>query len=317
MKLNHQTIATILFLGFLSGYACTLRKQNHFLQHQARLKKQCTIQGKVCAINNNNPSHKQITLHTTSITMYKKHHKIYKKIAIFTSNKDLIEVGSIIRIKNIKLSQPANKSFQLYLLKEDIWTTAHQNNLQFSIVTPANKLQRQLNKISFTLTHTIQQKLTQAAACLYKYIILGIKDKNALAQKFKSQFQLWGTSHQLARSGLHVVMLIGALMLLLAIIPISYTTKLIVTGALLFIYALITPHSIAFLRAIYMYFAYLICKITKTPTLSIHIITCTALFVLIQNPFQLFALDFQLSFIATIIIILFFQRLQALENIAS
>ncbi len=136
-------------------------------------------------------------------------------------------------------------------------------------------------------------------------LFCGKKIKCEATAQAKRLFQYWGISHHLARSGLHLILLIGLLTLLFSCIPCSARRKQIVIIGMLFVYYSMTYSSIAFMRAFGMYVLYFICKQMSLPSKPIHTLLTTALFILITNPHHLFFLDFQLSFIATLLILWF------------
>lgn len=312
------TKALIVIAGFLCGSIATMQQELSHQSYQHLLNKPCTAIGTVKSVTKNDFNSHKLTIEVSSVTARKISTQIKRKIELFCRGRHLqtIEQGSTIQIQNLKLKQPNKSSFRMYLIKENVWAVGHVDNQNILLLKKPSWLKQQLNKVQKSF-HKASLKLAKKTSCLYRYIMLGDKAKSFTGKNYKKLFQLWGISHQLARSGLHVIMLIWALMLCMRILPCSYNTKLLLTGGMLFLYATATIPSTAFLRAIYMYFAYALCKICKIPTSPLHIVTCACLIIITQSPYQIFALDFQLSFTATITIIAFFKMTQRIENIAS
>ena len=176
---------------------------------------------------------------------------------------------------------------------------------------------QQINEICTLPLQGSSLALSQLAHSLYLSIFCGKKIKSETTTKMKELFQYWGISHHLARSGLHLVILISLLLFLLSFIPCSAFRKQWFVIIMLCIYYATTYPSVAFMRAFYMYMFYTLCKQLYVPSNPIHILLVTTLLVLSMNPHHLFFLDFQLSFSITLLILWFCQVMQNRKTIAS
>ena len=110
----------------------------------------------------------------------------------------------------------------------------------------------------------------------------------------------------MARSGAHLAILFGLIMLILHYSQFAYIYRYILCIFLLSGYAIISQSSISFLRALFMILMHIVSKIFKKIPSSLHTLTVTTLATLFYNPMQLFFLDFQLSFGITYIIVWLF-----------
>jgi len=115
----------------------------------------------------------------------------------------------------------------------------------------------------------------------------------------------WGLAHYLARSGLHISLLMGIWSTILRFVPLpQWCRALFLTGALS-VYSLLSWPSISFNRAQLLWFLYLggwILQKTATPLWGLaHIALC----IVLTNPWQAGCLDFQLSFFLTFILMLY------------
>lgn len=106
----------------------------------------------------------------------------------------------------------------------------------------------------------------------------------------------WGLAHFLARSGLHIMLYGGIWLFLLSLLPLSIRTRYILLMITTGIYALLSWSSISFIRAYWLFVLVGIGKICMLTTQPSHLISLLSLEILLHNPLQLFALDFQLSF---------------------
>jgi competence protein ComEC len=112
----------------------------------------------------------------------------------------------------------------------------------------------------------------------------------------REYFKLWGLSHYLARSGLHLVIIAALWYFILTILGFSYFLRNIVITIFILIYHILTLASIPFIRSLYMFIFYKICIFFDWQINALHLLNLTTFIILLLNPIQLFFLDFQLSF---------------------
>ena len=260
-----------------------------------------------------------IKLALESIEITGKKYQIYKNIYLFLPSYSTVwfKPYQKILIKNIILKHPCATSYQEYLIRENIWAVAHQNKFGYTTIAKPSQFAQQINILCSLPLLATKHAFSELTKTLYLSIFCGKKIKSATTTQMKKIFQCWGISHHLARSGLHLVILISLLLLLFSCIPCSSSKKQILILGLLFIYYATTYSSVAFMRAFYMYIFYVICKQLHLPSNSVHILLITALLILSLNPHHLFFLDFQLSFSITLLILWFCQTTQNTKTIAS
>ena len=142
----------------------------------------------------------------------------------------------------------------------------------------------------------IKAKLDETTFKLFAIMFLGNPPEKRNLHETKYYFKAWGILHLLARSGLHLIFFILLLRLLLQLLPCAYPIKqLILLLAVVFYSALSWP-SIPFIRASYLFFLYSIALFFRYPTHFLHFLSVVCCATLINNPMQLFAIEFQLSF---------------------
>ena len=138
-------------------------------------------------------------------------------------------------------------------------------------------------------------------------LILGYKDE--LNDEIKLAYTNTGAMHVLAVSGLHVGMIWGFVALVLSWVPIRKPfwkwTKLVITIASLWLFALITGASPSVLRAATM-FSFVIVGNSIGRSGSIYnTLAASAFLLLLINPFLIKEVGFQLSYLAVIGIVYF------------
>lgn len=178
-----------------------------------------------------------------------------------------------------------------------------------------NSLFNYFNKLKIWLNSKINQyfinwegHLTQEGALL-KSITLG--DRGNLTPNFKETLQKSGVFHILAISGLHIVIISYILFQLLTFFHLSERLKCLTIIMMLVFYALLTGCSVSILRATIMSSIYLIGRVLHQESNMLNSLSLACLIILLYQPEQLFDTGFQLSFIATLFIILLAPRINS------
>ncbi|RTL06817.1 ComEC/Rec2 family competence protein [Candidatus Dependentiae bacterium] len=205
--------------------------------------------------------------------------------------------GEIIHIRNIKCTIP-DDHFATYLMKEGFVSTSHTfpKNVYKTKLKPP--FWAYLYKIRFRLLSWSKKLLSSSTHALFCSLFLGYKWCEPIETNrdtFKS-FKYWGLSHYLARSGLHLAILVALWYIFLSYMPLHLVKKQWLLIVVSLFYFMLTWSSISFLRAIISFILGRIFIFLNEPCTFMHIIGLTALSMLIHNPTVLFFLDFQLSF---------------------
>ena len=139
---------------------------------------------------------------------------------------------------------------------------------------------------------------------------LTIGDKSELTPELKSVYSAAGTSHVLALSGLHVGILSAILFFLLY--PLrrlrnGRILQFVVITTVLWIFAFISGLSPSVVRAVTMCTLYFVASVlVENGFPGFFSLSLTAFIMLLYQPFYLFDISFQLSFIAVLSILLFY-----------
>ena len=156
------------------------------------------------------------------------------------------------------------------------------------------------------LKHRFSRLMNKQTWHLFSSLFLGLSPAYSEFESTKKQFLQWGVVHMLARSGLHIMIIIGLWSLLLALFPFGYILRQYILLACLILYKLLSWSSISFMRACLMFICAQYFTMRELPALSIYTFTLTSLIILLHNPYELFALDFQLSFSITFCILIWY-----------
>ncbi len=175
-----------------------------------------------------------------------------------------------------------------------------------------NKYTIEGNNLIYEYIYNIKNYISDTIRYLYKTrsdiinsIILG--QKYDLSQDEKLMFNRTGTSHIVAISGLHTGIISSLVIFIIGKVNKIY--KLIFLSVIMFIYSIMVGNSPSIIRSImftillYLSF-FLDRKIDKISTLSF-----IGILLVINNPYIIYNISFQLSFLATLSIIYFYIQL--------
>ncbi len=238
-----------------------------------------------------------ITLNVYSIERASSTSPLKATIQLHSISSPHFHVGDVIKVRSLTIKQSKNHSFESYLFKEGICASIFLPRLQSMLLArPSISLARWAYTTRKRIAKSIKHKLSPTANALIGPLFLGQKPESASYDLIKKHCSFWGIVHYLARSGLHVVLILSAWDFLLRSLAINFFIKQIILLLLILIYHVLTVTSISFLRALITFILYKLCIVQSLSYKTLHILSLTTYAVLLYNPLQLFFLDFQLSF---------------------
>lgn len=209
--------------------------------------------------------------------------------------------GDKIRIQGIFQKSKSNLNPGLtskeYLIfksfkKPKILSHGHGNPIKSLAISIKNKAKQ-----------IIATLLPKKEANLLTSILLG-KKSTTLSEDVTEAFQKTGTMHLLVVSGLHLSILVNTLFVLLrTVLPLPLT--ILIASFINFSYAIVCGAGTSIVRAAIMMEAFLLSKMLDREKDFGTSIGLAALILLIINPNNLFNIGFQLSFTATISLVVF------------
>jgi len=207
------------------------------------------------------------------------------------------QVADVIHIRQLHSKGIDNAAYNLYLAKEKVSSSFFIQKLDFSLIhRPVYSIQRALFAFQQHLLTVSRMLMSKETFALFCSIFLGNRTESKKVMETKKElFKVWGVSHYLARSGLHLVIFTMIWHFILSMIPLSFFYKQIILILLILFYTLFSWNSISFERALYIFFIFKLCLLSSAPSNYVHLIALTTLIILICNPLQLFFIDFQLS----------------------
>lgn len=147
--------------------------------------------------------------------------------------------------------------------------------------------------------------LDEPTAAFLAAILTG--DTAALTDDIRSDYAAAGVAHILALSGAHVAVIATVIAILLFPFAVAghRRTRWWLTIAVLWLYAMFTGLSPSVCRAVIMASAMMLALIFDRPRSSLNALCLAAILILVFSPLSLMQTGFQLSFVATLAIILY------------
>ena len=242
---------------------------------------------------------------------YYNQYKKVKKHYLLLKTKNKLQVGNKIQFNGEYKKPEVQRNehgfdYTFYLKTQKLYGTVTSNSI--------NILKSNNQKLFSTLSNII---LNYSKNTIKKFInnkdqqdlLLGIllgKDDN-MENEVKDKFSNSSLSHILAISGMHVSYIITGIILLLCSIKVPKNTSKIILIFMLLIFCAVTGYSPTVIRAAYMsiltILASLLHRRNDLPT-SMSIVLWI---ILLDNPFALFSISVQLSFLGTCGILTFYK----------
>lgn len=167
----------------------------------------------------------------------------------------------------------------------------------FTVVSArADRYRTVLFQLKQHLQSVIQSSLPSKQAGIVQTMLLG--DKSALDLDIRQLYQQNGIGHLLAISGLHITILCMAFYQFLLILRFPRVAAVPLTLAVLWSYGELTGFSISASRAILMMCLYLFGGLVGRSYDLLSAMACSALLILVQNPFAITSCSFLLSYAA-------------------
>ncbi len=295
---------SIIILFFIAGFGRTF----YFLHYRATLFPlyHVSIEGTVESITyiDSKPWRYQSLLKINRIFGRQEWHKKPCTIQLYSHKKPRFSVADTVHCSLEKIPAPEG-DFKLYLYKEGIDATAFQPLIQTKVIhRPLYSFKRWVSQKKKTLHYRLLKKMNPSTFALFSSLFMG--NRASIKQELephKPLFKVWGISHFLARSGIHLLIFIILLSRLLVFIPAPFLIK---HGFLLlcaFLYFLFSWPSVSFNRAFYTFLFYKMTTFLNIPLHSMHALALICLVILFQSPLQILFLDFQLTFLLTFCLI--------------
>lgn len=136
-------------------------------------------------------------------------------------------------------------------------------------------------------------------------------DKSSLSSRQKDEFSVSGASHVLALSGLHLGIIYVVLTFLFSGFRNNVLSRLPVLFAI-WIYVFIVGLPVSAVRSAVMFTIYTFVIMLNRERISLNALSFAAVVILVNNPFDLYDVGFQMSFMSVLSIIIYFNPIYRL-----
>ncbi len=155
---------------------------------------------------------------------------------------------------------------------------------------------------------TVAGSLAGEQRALLSALLVGVR--SGIDDELRQEFSRVGVVHVLAVSGLHVGFVLAALLLFINLLRIPHRARPPLLLAALYFYVLITGSAPPVVRAAVTAALLLAAPVLQRRFNPVNAVALAAMIILLFNPLDLFGAGFQLSFAATLGILLIYRRLE-------
>ncbi len=175
---------------------------------------------------------------------------------------------------------------------------------EFSLLRAFSRLRQKLQKkIEESFPGENLSEVSPSGAVL-EALLLG--ERGRMSESITRSLQDSGLYHLFAISGAHIAIISFLIFSFLKVLKVPERTSYIILIFILVFYAMLVEGRPSIIRATLMTVAFLIGKLIWKDTNLLNTLSLSAFVLLLFNPFQLFSLGFQMTFAATLSIVLFF-----------
>ncbi|ABR49198.1 ComEC/Rec2-related protein [Alkaliphilus metalliredigens QYMF] len=218
--------------------------------------------------------------------------------------------GDWIKLSHIKVKNTLDgeslQGYDFYLKGRGYQSIIETNgNQTMKLQSQDWNLRQTSDKMKKSVEYYFDDLLAEKNSRLIKSIIFG--NQGYLSREELDLFSKAGTAHIIAVSGLHVGLFVLLIQETLRILGMGRNQTLLITAIIILFYGYLVNFPVSIIRASSMYYLYLLAYFLRRRYDSINMLCLVAVILLIINPLQLFSISFQLSFVATLSILLLYK----------
>ena len=201
---------------------------------------------------------------------------------------------------------PGGFDYQKYLKSQDLYGSivVKNNNIKIKKERHINFFSHKIHDLKLSIEDKLKKYLTDKNSSLIIGLILG--DKKYLSEETKENFTNSSLAHLLVVSGAHISYLIVGITLILNKLKLSKRLAYIISIIFLFLFLTMVGYSPSIVRATIMGVLILLSKLLYKKADTYTSIGIALIIILFQNPYSLWDIGMQLSFLSTLGIIIFY-----------
>ncbi len=231
----------------------------------------------------------------------------YGRVLLTINGDKRFSIGDKIMINGILKTPKENTNPKLYnqrinLLSDYIHSTLSVKDFNINLIHKNNNWLYEIKQsFSQNVSSLFQRTLRSNNSKLITSIILG--DSSVMEEDELEKYRDLGLAHILAVSGLHIGVIAGFLIFIFSRLGINRKINILITLLIIWSYAYLIGFPASTVRACIMFTILFYSQMIHEPYDSLNSIFVSMLICLIINPFWLFHIGFQLSYMATISLI--------------
>ncbi len=220
---------------------------------------------------------------------------------------DKIQINGLLKEPN-KNTNPKLFNQKLFLLSDGIHNTMSVNDYSIILIEENNSIiYKLIDNFSQATISLFNKHLSERNAQIMTSIILG--KSSFLIEEDISYYRELGLAHVLAVSGLHIGIIAGFILLIFSRIGIKRRYNFVLTLGIIWIYIFFIGLPPSAIRAGLMFTILYFSKLSHEPYDGLNSIYASMILCLLINPYWLFHIGFQLSYAATISLLVLSPRI--------
>ncbi|WP_202711179.1 DNA internalization-related competence protein ComEC/Rec2 [Sporosalibacterium faouarense] len=246
-----------------------------------------------------------------------KNYKINEKLLVYVWGSHKFHSGDNISIKGTieipdENTNPGLFDYRLYLQTNNIFTSMYINDYDLYIDSQGNLSFSQKTALKFKgkIEKLFDTVLKEHHSSFMKAMLLG--DSKYLDEATQNTYRELGLAHVMAVSGLHIGIISLFLIYALTFMGVNRRIAIFITVLFIWFYGYLIGFPPSVLRASIMFSFLMLANIIYRRYDALNLIFLAAFILLIYNPLWVFSVGFQLSFLATMSLVLFTTRIEAI-----
>ncbi|MCL4379890.1 ComEC/Rec2 family competence protein [Candidatus Dependentiae bacterium] len=246
---------------------------------------------------------KSMHMLTVDVSAVQRQHwqSIAARVLLYIEAPPTVAVGDCLLLTGNTITAPRNR-IHAWLQTKSLAATVYLKKLDAIYLCNINSIAITCTRLRHAIIKELTNYLSPRAMTLLQSLFLGCKTEyDPILQEL---FGRWGLNHILARSGLHLMILIGLWRPLLQLLLVPYRLQQLLLMILVIAFVMLTPPSNSLNRAWLMTILQSVTIINYRISSALYALNMTVMLLLTNNPTILYALDFQLTVALTYALIL-------------
>ena len=237
---------------------------------------------------------------TKTTFIIKEKNKTEKILVNYYETIDKINLGDKVKIKGTLKLPSKNTVPNLFNYRKYL----NNNNIYYILTASEITKIKNNTKILTHYKNKLQKYINRKKAHTYLNIFI-LSNKNDLDKEVLNSYQVNGLSHLFSISGMHITLLLGTILKLLDKVNYNRYYKYILLIIILIIYMYLTDFTPSILRSGIMFILLTLNKLFNFKIKTKNIIMLTFIIIVLINPYYIYNLGFQLSYLISFYLIIF------------